>query len=306
MNVQHTEEYIMASQSATTGLPTQGVVDEEWDYLIVLDACRYDFFEQIYSEYFTGDLEKRRSPGSATPEWAAKTFTGDHDITYLSANPFVNSLGIPLDELKWGASCDYQWAASEHIDTVVDLWKDAWDDDLGAVAPETVTERARKWRDDVDEDSRMVIHYLQPHAPYLQRGKGRKLKRIRGGVEGPTTFDDTSESDEKTATASVREWVEERLGRSQLAMMLGMIVELNPSSMLDIGNRGFSTTIETYYEENLRLALAAAANLAEYLDGRVVVTSDHGEAFGEHGIWEHHVETHIPSLVEVPWIVLDG
>ena len=30
--------------------------------------------------------------------------------------------------------------------------------------------------------------------------------------------------------------------------------------------------------------------------------SDHGEAFGEQGVWEHHIETHIPVLIEVPWL----
>lgn len=285
--------------------PSQALVAEDWDYLIVLDACRYDVFRRLYGEHLTGTLEKRVSPGSATPEWAAKTFTGDHDITYLSANPFVNSLGTPLDELKWGASCDYEWAAADHIDTVVDLWRDEWDDELGAVVPEAVTRRAREWRDDVGEDGRMIVHYLQPHAPYLERGKGRKLKRIRGGVEAPATRDGGGRSDTRPSLAPVRDWVERKLGQSRLAMMLGMLAELDPTSVRDIGHRGFRATIESYYEENVRLALAAAANLAEDLDGRVVVTSDHGEAFGERGIWEHHVETHIPSLVEVPWLVVE-
>ena len=284
----------------TGGPPRQDLVAEEWDYLIVLDACRYDAFERLHGEYLSGRLEKRRSPGSATPEWAAKTFTGDHDITYLSANPFVNSLGIPLDDLKWGASCEYEWAAADHIDTVVDLWRDAWDDDLGAVVPGDVTERARERCTATDDNDRTVIHYLQPHAPYLRRGRGRKLRRIRGGVSTPA-----ADAADDGSLSTVRKWVERRLGGSQLAMMLGMVVELDPASALDIGDRGFGETIRSYYEENLRLALSAAADLAADLDGRTVVTSDHGEAFGEHGVWEHHVETHIPPLVDVPWLVLE-
>ena len=281
--------------------PMQDLTAEGWDYLIVLDACRYDFFERLYDTYLSGDLEKRRSPGSATPEWAAKTFTGDHDITYLSANPFVNSLGVPLDQLKWGASCEYEWAAADHLDTVVDLWRDAWDDSLGAVPPGAVTERAR--RHDATDDGRTVVHYLQPHAPYLRRGTGRKLKRIRDGVDPPET--DATPGEGRSAVGALRKRVERRLGRSRIAMLVGMLVELDPSSVLDIGERGLGDTIRWYYEENLRLALAAAADLVESLDGRVVVTADHGEAFGEHGVWEHHVETHIPPLVEVPWLVLD-
>jgi len=37
----------------------------------------------------------------------------------------------------------------------------------------------------------------------------------------------------------------------------------------------------------------------------VVVTADHGEAFGEEGVWEHHIETHIPPLMEVPWLEVE-
>ena len=34
----------------------------------------------------------------------------------------------------------------------------------------------------------------------------------------------------------------------------------------------------------------------------IIFTSDHGEAFGEQGIWEHPMETHITVLTEVPWL----
>jgi glucan phosphoethanolaminetransferase (alkaline phosphatase superfamily) len=51
--------------------------------------------------------------------------------------------------------------------------------------------------------------------------------------------------------------------------------------------------------------LQSVADLVPELDGRVVVTADHGEAFGEEGVWEHHIETHIPPLVEVPWLEVE-
>lgn len=73
----------------------QDFLGSDWDYCIVLDACRYDVFSDVYGEYLDGALEKRWSTGSSTPEWAYRTFTGDHDIAYFSGNPFINSLGIP-------------------------------------------------------------------------------------------------------------------------------------------------------------------------------------------------------------------
>mgnify|MGYP006286058697 FL=1 len=287
--------------SELDSLPEQDVVGTDWDYLIVLDAARYDTFERIYDEYLDGELTKVRSPGSATPEWATRTFTDEHELTYLSANPFINSLGIPLNELKWGASSGYEWTATEHIDTIVDLWQEEWNDDLGAITPQAVTEAALD-RVEAGYDGRLVVHYLQPHAPFIQEGTGRKMKRIKAGFDDVPETGNAPAEDPDSLTGRLRRWIEPKLGDSELAQRLGMLVELDAGSTTDILTGGIEGTLREYYEENMRLALAETARLVEQLDGEVVVTADHGEAFGEQGVWEHHVETYIPPLVEVPWL----
>ena len=329
-------------------------VGSDWDYAIVLDACRYDVFSSLYEEYLTGTLEKRESPGSSTPEWAYRTFTGEHDIAYFSGNPFINSLGIPLSELKWGASCEYEWTATDHLGTVVDVWKNGWDESLGTVPPESLAASMRAHQSAVADHDRTVLHYMQPHAPYLGRGDGRKLTKIRDGIkrqgdqqtraqaqaqrQEPTAADttvprtgagtsggtDTSTSDSaRTGAGSgpgsgvgagagtsgvlsavgdrVRPAVESVLEGSSLAMKAGLFLELDTAEALRQGTR---ETALAYHEANLRIALESVAEVVEELDGRVVVTADHGEAFGEEGVWEHHIETHIPPLVEVPWLEL--
>ncbi len=279
----------------------QRLLESEWDYCIVLDACRYDVFSDVYDDYLRGSLEKRHTNGSSTPEWAFRTFTGDHDIAYLSGNPFINSLGIPLNELPWGASCDYEWTASDHIGAVVDVWRDGWDDTLGTVPPESLGLALRANRDAVARNERTVLHYMQPHAPYLTRGQGRKLRRIRDGVDrSDVELDGGLVS---SVVDAVRPRVEAALERSELAMKAGLWLELDPGRVLREGTR---ETAMANYEENLRIVLDAVVDLVEKLDGRVVVTADHGEAFGEDGVWEHHVETHIPALMEVPWLVVEG
>jgi hypothetical protein len=280
--------------------PPQDVLERDWDVLIVLDAARYDVFEDIYGEYLDGDLRKVESPGSATPEWATRTFTGTHELTYLSANPFINSLGIPLNELKWGASSGYEWTATDHIDTIVDLWQERWDDDLGAITPQAVTEAALE-QVESGYDGRLVVHYLQPHAPFIQEGTGRKMKRIKAGFDDVPATGNAPEDDGSLGNR-LRRWIEPKLGNSELAQRLGMLVELDAGSATDILTGGIEATLREYYEGNMRLALAETARLVEELDGKVVVTSDHGEAFGEHGVWEHHIETYIPELIEVPWL----
>ena len=99
----------------------------------------------------------------------------------------------------------------------------------------------------------------------------------------------------------VRPAVESLLDGNSLAMKAGLMLELDAAEVLSDGTR--ETAME-YHEENLRIALESIVDLVDDLDGDVVVTADHGEAFGEQGVWEHHVETHIPPLVEVPWLEL--
>lgn len=281
----------------------QRFLESEWDYCIVLDACRYDVFAELYDEYLDGDLEKRWSTGSSTPEWAYRTFTGEHDLAYFSGNPFINSLGIPLNELKWGASCDYPWTATDRLGEVIDVWDHGWDDELGTVPPESLAASFREHRDAVERAERTVLHYMQPHAPYLSRGTGQKLTRIRKGINRQ---EGTEGDDEDTVLSSVSEAIRPRiestLERSELAMKAGLWLELDPTTLWRDGTR---ETAMAYYEENLRIVLEAVADLIEELDGRVVVTADHGEAFGEEGVWEHHIETPIPALMEVPWLEVE-
>ncbi|MFC7113943.1 hypothetical protein ACFQH2_01660 [Natronoarchaeum sp. GCM10025703] len=281
----------------------QQFLESDWDYCIVLDACRFDVFSKVYDEYLDGTLEKRRSKGSSTPEWAYQTFTDTHDIAYFSSNPFINDLGIPLNELKWGASCDYEWTANEHITNVFDVWKDGWDDDLGTVPPDSLADAFREHRDVAEAADRTVLHYMQPHAPYLSRGKGQKLKQIRKGINRQDEEDDDEDGGALSSMAdSLRPRVEERLEGSELAQKAGLWLELDPVDLVRDGTR---TTAMALHEENLRIALESVADLIDELDGRVVVVSDHGEAFGEEGVWEHHIETHIPPLMETPWLVVE-
>lgn len=67
-----------------------------------------------------------------------------------------------------------------------------------------------------------------------------------------------------------------------------------------------------WYRENLKWALSSVRDLLPALDGRVVVTADHGNAFGERSFpvpmreWGHPWGTYIDPLVEVPWLVRES
>ncbi|MFB6162191.1 MAG: hypothetical protein ABEJ86_01950 [Halococcoides sp.] len=281
-------------------MKAQQFLESEWDTCIVLDACRYDIFEDVYDEYLDGTLEKRRSPGSSTPEWAYRTFDGDHEIAYFSGNPFINDLGIALKDLKWGASCEYDWTAADHIAEVIDVWQDGWDDELGTVPPASLAEAVETHADAVERQSRTVLHYMQPHAPFLSRDGGPKLKKIQSGISQQGS--DTQRGPIGRIGDAIRPRLESLLEGSEFAQKAGLWLETGTTGLLSEGTRATGLKL---HEENLRIALEEVADVVEDLDGRVIVTADHGEAFGEEGVWEHHIETPIPPLVEVPWLVLD-
>jgi hypothetical protein len=271
--------------------------EADWDYLFVLDAARYDAFEAVYADYFDGTLEKRDSEASATPEWVNEHFDDHYDVTYFSANPFINSLPYPL---KKTGMVSYETTPSEHVSRIVDIWDDAWDDTLGTVKPEDVNSTFEA--SDTPE-TKAIVHYMQPHAPFLGHGKGRINKSIQGGfsrLKQTGTIDRLGSVLDDRAPGII-----ERLEDSEVVMKLAMLSNLDLGSLSAVLRGGARETLLEYHEDNLRRALDPLTRLASQLDGRIVVTSDHGEAFGEQGVWGHHVETHIPVLTAVPWLEVD-
>lgn len=133
------------------------VVTADWDVLVVLDGCRADLYREVVAD---GDYEAlhvgetRQSPGSATNEWLERTFAAADDetvadIAYVSGNPYTDSY---LDDDRFAL-----------VDPV---WQYGWDDDLGTIPPDPITDRAVAVARDLDP-ARLVVHYMQPHFPCL-------------------------------------------------------------------------------------------------------------------------------------------
>jgi len=62
----------------------------------------------------------------------------------------------------------------------------------------------------------------------------------------------------------------------------------------------------TAYRDNLEWALDDVARLLANCDGRIAMTSDHGNGLGEFGVWSHPPGTPVPALRRVPWVVREG
>jgi hypothetical protein len=147
--------------------------EEEW-LLIILDACRYDFFTNVWEEFFQGDARAVWSSGRNTFEYIRTAWPDEYpEISYLSAAPVVNA-NERRDESEEALEMFRGYIASEHIPNIKELFKHEVADDIGTCPPEIVTQKALETRAD-----KMVVHYFQPHAPYI--GDERLVMRNADG-----------------------------------------------------------------------------------------------------------------------------
>lgn len=230
------------------------IMKQDWDNLIILDACRFDLFEELNE--IPGDLHPVESRGSATPEFLRGNFRDREflDTVYVTTNPMLYR---HRDELR------------VKFHDVVDLWTgETWDEDHETVLPEVVTAEAKRAADEYP-DKKLLVHYMQPHYPF---------------IEAETTFDKghigEDEPDELTT------WMQIMTGQ----------VSIDRSQLWDA------------YVDNLRRALPHITELVEALRGKTVVTSDHGNMFGERASpipireWGHPEGIWTDELVKVPWL----
>ena len=138
--------------------------------------------------------------------------------------------------------------------------------------PGTLTEAAVRWLGEADGPSFAYLHYLGPHAPYLPPAE---LLRELGGSR---VFEGVSDPPGARAGPAALE----ESDRLQMVMQYDAEVLWHDREI----------------EELVRHLEARAARRDQIL----VVTSDHGEAFGENGIWGHGVSL-FDEVTQVPLLI---
>ncbi|RQG93043.1 hypothetical protein EA462_02190 [Natrarchaeobius halalkaliphilus] len=261
--------YLVFWYAVTSRVPIgTNVYERDWDVLIVLDACRVDTLEAVAEEYeFIESVDSIRSVGSQSDEWMAKTFTERFRSQiarthYVTANGHATQLfeqgelppknnTTPIDVSSWDL------VDLDVFDDVTMVWQDHHDETYRVVLPRTMTDHAIQ-AGRANESDRLIVHYMQPHLPYI----GQALDEGRP----PTDL--------------------EMEGYNRLESN-----EANRSEVYDL------------YEDTLRLVLDDVAILLENLDADdVVITADHGEAFGEFAAYGHPEGFPHPVVKNVPWV----
>jgi hypothetical protein len=132
---------------------------EEWDNLVLLDACRHDLYEEV-----NGETDSRISLGSNTDEYIRENFSdGDFsDVVYVTANPkFSSQIFSDLTDRE----------PDEVFHEVFHTYSTDWDEDNSTCMPEVMLRDARTAKR-FFPDKKLVIHFMQPHGPFIDWNEG--------------------------------------------------------------------------------------------------------------------------------------
>jgi len=239
------------------------VMEGDWDNLLILDACRFDYFNEYNS--IEGNLRKVISKGGHSAQFMTENFADRefHDTILVTANPFVEMFSEDVFYKVYYAEL------FEH-----------WDEELNTIPPEAVVEATVKMNER-HPNKRLISHFMQPHTPYIGP-TGRDLyERYEFGVFNPNIGDNEGfEIPDKTIPEAVRN---------------GPIDE---------------EKLKQAYTENVEIAIEHARELVDELDGKSVITADHGEMLGERMFlykeYGHTGYVYTPELRMVPWLTVES
>ncbi|MGC9553757.1 MAG: hypothetical protein ACP5EK_00405 [Thermoplasmatota archaeon] len=275
------------------------ILKQDWDILVILDACRYDIFKEEYKEILGGRLKKAITPATFTVEWLNKIFNGVYldDTVYISGTVFNNSQGIcPIHK-------GYRFDGRKHFKKVIDVWDWGWDYELGTVHPKEMN-KAALVANDLHRNKRLIIHYMQPHSPYLCYGGSKRErgdKRMVIKTDNPLRYW-LKEPWKSPLFTPIRKVLKTDKQRWTLGGLLGALPD---GSTGDIFYRYGRIGLIRGYRENLKLVLEYLKKLIEISPNKnYLITADHGERLLEEGNFGHG-GARDREVVEVPWLELE-
>ena len=220
------------------------IFDEQWDVLVILDACRWDLTWEMAPRYDFLDKTTTYSVASSSEEWMEKTFrtVDTSNVGYVTGNPFSRQT---LDE--------------NDFLLLDEVWEYAVDDEIGTIPADAVTDRTIQAHREHDPE-RLISHYMQPHYPFI-----------------PNPIDDGLPIDDFGGGSHDDVW--DKLRRGEVSR----------------------DEVWKSYRANLEYVLDSVKTLLNSVEGRVVITADHGNLLGELGLYGHPDFVPIPALKRVPW-----
>lgn len=225
-------------------------------------------------DVFEKEFKKRGLPGKLEPRFSLGSWTGEFLILNFQEEKYDDIVFVSANPFV-----DRYLKGKFH--KLISVWKTHWNKKYNTVPPGAVYQAAlaatRR-----HPDKKLIIHFLQPHHPYFSlRFNDKGMTAIKRSVEGEGSY----------------------------------LQDFPPEPIWEIYLSEIYAYFPVYrlikaYMENLQIVIPYVEMLLHQLRGRSVVTSDHGELFGEkvldlvpikvygHGIGRN------PNLIMVPWWIV--
>jgi hypothetical protein len=245
----------------------RNVYERDWDLLVILDTCRVDALREAAPEYdFLDDIEAVWSVGSATAEWTANTFTRSHvdeirDTVCVTANGTV----------EWTLEGDNTQLENDLVAPGLTNFDMASPEDF--LLLDSVWEYGPR-----DPFGGLVVPKAVTDR-VIQAGRNEDADRLIAHYMPP-------HAPHRSRAIAENRSLEFEEGNPWKALR-------NGASKPDIwGN----------YLADLRWVLDTVEDLLRNVDAEeVVITADHGDAFGEYGVYSHPMGVPHPHVRKVPW-----
>ena len=171
------------------------IFEKDWDMVIILDACRVDAMREVANEYsFIDSVGEYYSVGSTSNEWIAKTFTRKfmkdiNETNYVTSNLFgkkvledrefppIRHPYVPLSFANWNT---VDISDLNHFEPV---WQYAEHAGSGGFPARPVTDRSIQLCRGELASSRTIVHYMQPHSPYIAVDEPIKKKYNNNDID---------------------------------------------------------------------------------------------------------------------------
>jgi hypothetical protein len=225
------------------------------------------------------DLFKERHTLPGTLE--ARYSRGSHTKEFLRGNVQGREL---LDTVYITASPMFYRDKEEYntrFHAEINVWDTDWNKEHNTVLPEKVTKHAIEARKRFPQ-KRLLIHYIQPHYPFISNEDNREIQDVN--------------KNNNIATL---------VGESQNGRDIW-------SELLENKLKKTKKEIWKEYKANFDVTMEPLQQLIEGMEGKTVISADHGNMIGEHSYpipikeWGHPPGIYTRELVKIPWLVNEG
>jgi len=263
--------------------PPEDIIHEDWDNLIILDACRYDTFAETNG--LTGELHSKIVASSNSSEFMDNYFSGKnfHDTVYVTGNPHA-------PDLEEGLFHAIDFVEVDNTTPESTPYPGPPLENQVFVPPEAVLAKCSEFHSKFPS-KRIIAHFMQPHLPFLgEFGRRIYTRALREAEENGST-------------------ITTNRGRGINPDEDCTVINIFPV----VHRSDYSITredLKSAYIENVEIVLHYIREFIENIDGKTVITSDHGELLGDRilGI-RHYGHPHgirTKELSKVPWFTVES